>query len=240
MGKPLIQQRRGKGSSTFRAHTFKSKGDVKTPTGELTGVVVDLITSPFHSAPLSKVKYDNGTTGLLLAPHGVLVGQTITVGKGDIELGNTLTLEDIPEGASVFNVEGVPGDGGKFARGSGAVCRVLSKQPGKVVVMLPSKKKKIFNPNCRATLGVVAGGGRLEKPILRAGTKYHKMKAKNKFWPKVSGAAMNAVAHPFGGKRSGRKGRPTVTPKNAPAGRKVGMLRARKTGRARGTRVRKN
>ena len=78
------------------------------------------------------------------------------------------------------------------------------------------KKKKIFHPDCMATMGTVAGGGRLEKPLMKAGTKYYKMKAKNRFWPKVSGAAMNAVAHPFGGKRSGRKGRPTISPKNAP------------------------
>lgn len=42
---------------------------------------------------------------------------------------------------------------------------------------------------------------------------------------------MSTVDHPYGGTRSLRKGRPTISPKNAPPGRKVGMLRPRHTGR---------
>ena len=40
-------------------------------------------------------------------------------------------------------------------------------------------------------LGIVAGGGRIDKPILKAGRSYHKYKAKRKSWPKVRGVAMN-------------------------------------------------
>ncbi len=40
-------------------------------------------------------------------------------------------------------------------------------------------------------LGIVAGGGRIDKPILKAGRSYHKFKAKRKSWPKVRGVAMN-------------------------------------------------
>jgi large subunit ribosomal protein L8e len=43
-------------------------------------------------------------------------------------------------------------------------------------------------------LGIVAGGGRIDKPILKAGRSYHKFKAKRKSWPKVRGVAMN-VSH---------------------------------------------
>jgi ribosomal protein L2 len=39
--------------------------------------------------------------------------------------------------------------------------------------------------------GIVAGGGRIDKPILKAGRSYHKYKAKRKSWPKVRGVAMN-------------------------------------------------
>ena len=56
-------------------------------------------------------------------------------------------------------------------------------------------------------------------------------KIKGKYWPIVSGASMNAVDHPFGNKRSSRKGRSTIAPKNAPPGRKVGMIKPRQTGR---------
>ncbi len=44
---------------------------------------------------------------------------------------------------------------------------------------------------CRATVGVVAGGGRIDKPLLKAGSAYHKFKNKRNCWPKVRGVAMN-------------------------------------------------
>lgn len=240
MGKRLIQQRRGRGSSTFRAKGFNSRGPAKLPRKDTSGIVVDIVTSTHHSAPLLKIKYADKEEGLLIAPEGIKVGDTITIGAGEVANGNALALGDIPIGVLVYNIEGEPGDGGKFVRGSGGVGRIVGKQDGKVTVLLPSKKRRVFNAKCRALLGTVAGGGRMEKPLVRAGTKFHKMKAKNKYWPIVSGTAMNAVAHPFGGKRTSRKGRPTIAPRNAPPGRMVGMIRPRKTGRARGTRVRKS
>ena len=75
------------------------------------------------------------------------------------------------------------------------------------------------------------GNVRLDKPFLTAGRKFFKMKATNKLWPRSSGAKMNAVDHPFGNKRSSRKSKARVAPKNAPPGRKAGMIRARRTGR---------
>ena len=43
--------------------------------------------------------------------------------------------------------------------------------------------------------GVVAGGGRIDKPILKAGRAYHKYKAKRNCWPRVRGVAMNVSWH---------------------------------------------
>ena len=40
-------------------------------------------------------------------------------------------------------------------------------------------------------MGVVAGGGRIDKPLLKAGSAYHKYKNKRNCWPKVRGVAMN-------------------------------------------------
>jgi len=39
--------------------------------------------------------------------------------------------------------------------------------------------------------GIVAGGGRIDKPVLKAGRAYHKYKVKRNCWPKVRGVAMN-------------------------------------------------
>jgi len=43
--------------------------------------------------------------------------------------------------------------------------------------------------------GIVAGGGRIDKPVLKAGRAYHKYKAKRNCWPKVRGVAMNVCTN---------------------------------------------
>jgi large subunit ribosomal protein L2 len=96
---------------------------------------------------------------------------------------------------------------------------------------MPSGVLKWFNPKCRATVGIVAGGGRVDRPFLKAGKKYHKMKARAAKYPRVSGVAMNAIDHPFGGGNRKHPGRPTTVSRNAPPGRKVGQIAARRTGK---------
>ncbi len=240
MGRNLISQRRGKGSATFRAPSFRWAGKVEhrhlSQPGTLTGEVRDLVRSQGHSTPLAEVRYADGEDDLLLAPEGLRVGDKVAIGAdAPVQPGNTLPLRNLPEGTLIFNIENSPGDGGKFVRSSGTFARVVAKLNDAVIVILPSKKEKVFNPNCLATVGVCAGGGRKEKPFLKAGKKYHAMRKKNLYWPRVKGVAKNAQDHPFGGSRSLRKGRPTVAPRNAPPGRKVGMIRARRTGRRKGS-----
>lgn len=231
MGKRIIQQRRGKGLID-KALGFKYKGAAKhkKTDGLLKGKIIDLVNCPGHSAPLLQIKYEDGETGLTIAPEGIQVGEEIEI-NGKMKHGSTLSLRDIPEGALIYNIEKRPGDGGKFVRSSGGFAKVVAKTPEGVTVKLPSKKTKIFLPECRASIGTVAGSGRTEKPWLKAGKKHHAMKAKHKIYPKVSGTSMNAVDHPFGGSKSSHKGRPTVAPHNAPPGRKVGKIRPKRTGR---------
>jgi len=231
MGKSLTQQKRGKGSPTYKANSFNYAAQV-TQILQDRALVVDIINSIGHSAPLLKVKYKNNQESLMVAPEGVKIGDYLEKGK-DVEVrnGNTLPLSKVPEGVFVFNIEVVPGDGGKLVRTSGTTARIVSKIRNKVILKLPSGKQKGFDPKCMATVGVVAGSGRTEKPYLKAGNRMKSMYARGKYWPQVSGASMNAVDHPFGGSRSSRKGRPTIAPKNAPPGRKVGMIRPKKTGR---------
>jgi large subunit ribosomal protein L2 len=238
MGKRLIQQARGKGGPTYRAPSFRYKGVAKhlTIQSESTfGIVLDIIHCAGHSAPLAKVRYEDGQELFLVAAEGICVGDKVSnQDPENLTVGSTLELDKIPEGTAIFNIEAQPGDGGKFARGSGVFAKVLTKVKGKVIVQLPSKKKKQFSPKCRANIGVVAGGGRLEKPLMKAGTAYYKYKAKNKLWPIVSGTSMNAVDHPFGKASSHTKGRSHCTSKDAPKGRKVGKIGARQTGQRKG------
>uniref|UniRef100_A0A671TEK1 Large ribosomal subunit protein uL2 n=1 Tax=Sinocyclocheilus anshuiensis TaxID=1608454 RepID=A0A671TEK1_9TELE len=96
---------------------------------------------------------------------------------------------------------------------------------------------KVISSANRAVVGVVAGGGRIDKPILKAGRAYHKYKAKRNCWPRVRGVAMNPVEHPFGGGNHQHIGKPSTIRRDAPAGRKVGLIAARRTGRLRGTKT---
>jgi large subunit ribosomal protein L2 len=104
---------------------------------------------------------------------------------------------------------------------------------GKAIVELPSGELKAFNPQCRATIGVVAGGGRKEKPFLKAGNRHYAAKAKGKKSMGVRGVAMNAVDHPHGGGNRQHPGRPTTVSRHAPPGRKVGSIAAKRTGKRR-------
>ena len=75
----------------------------------------------------------------------------------------------------------------------------------------------------------------MEKPLYKAGRKFFKVKAKNIYWPSVSGNSMNAVDHPFGSGYSGIGKHKTVA-RNAPPGKKVGSIAASRTGKRKGKR----
>jgi len=236
MGKSLIQQARGKGGPVYRSSSFKFKGDAKLHKSLadklLQGTIIDFVHCPGHTAPLAEIEYDDGETCLLIAPEGVKIGDKVALGPGaTAEPGNVLMLRDVPEGTPVFNIELVPGDGGRFCRSSGVFARVVSKTEDAVTLILPSKKLKNLPASCRAMIGMVAGGGRVEKPFLKAGTKHHKMRARNKRYPRQSAAAQNAVDHPFGNKRTSRKAKQRPVGHFAPPGRKVGKMWPRRTGR---------
>jgi large subunit ribosomal protein L8e len=83
-------------------------------------------------------------------------------------------------------------------------------------------------------VGIIAGGGRVEKPMLKAGRTHHKYAAKGNKWPKITATAMNAVDHPFGGGNHQHLGRAGTVSRYASPGRKAGLIAARRTGRVRG------
>jgi large subunit ribosomal protein L2 len=241
MGKRLIIQRRGRGTPTYRSasHRFKGKiayryyDDVEKE-GCLVGRVADIMHDPGRSAPVALVKFENGEKQFILAPESIQIDDEIACGiSAPISSGNSLPLGQIPEGTPVYNLERHPGDGGKFVRSSGTHASLITHDVGKAIVELPSGELKAFNPQCRATIGVVAGGGRREKPFLKAGNKFYAAKAKGKKNVSVRGVAMNAVDHPHGGGNRQHPGRPTTVSRHAPPGRKVGSIAARRTGKRR-------
>jgi large subunit ribosomal protein L8e len=87
----------------------------------------------------------------------------------------------------------------------------------------------------RAVIGLVSGGGRTDKPMLKAGRAWHKYKAKRNEWPRVRGVAMNPVDHPHGGGNQQHMGKPGTVRRDVSAGAKAGQISARRTGRVRGS-----
>ncbi len=99
----------------------------------------------------------------------------------------------MPEGTVICNLEEKNGDRGRLARAGGTYATIVSHNHDtkRTRVKLPSGAKKVLSSGCRAMIGLVAGGGRIDKPILKAGRAYHKYKAKRNCWPHVRGVCMN-------------------------------------------------
>merc|ERR1712018_1130443 len=130
------------------------------------------------------------------------------------------------------------GDRGKIARASGNYAIVIAHNTDtkRTRVKLPSGTKKVIPSANRATVEIVAGGGRIDKPMLKAGRAYHNYKVKRNCWPKVRGVAMNPVEHPHGGGNHQHIGHASTVRRDTSPGRKVGLIAARRTGQIRGTR----
>ncbi len=238
MGKRIRVQRRGRGGQNWRASTHKRVAPAKYPAIapkesfdiELVGVIVDLVHDPGRGSPLSLIEFEDGSSIYSITPESIYLGQEITYGgKASAEIGNIIPLGKIPEGTLVCDLELRPGDGGKMARSSGAYATVVGHTPQGTMIRLPSGRTRYVNDYCLATIGVISAAGRIDKPFLKAGEKFHLMKAKGHKYPRTSGRKMVPAVHPYGSsKRSAR--RCTTTSHGAPPGQKVGLIAARGPG----------
>jgi len=147
-----------------------------------------------------------------------------------------LPVGSMPEGAIICNVEAKVGDRGTLARTSGNYATIISHNPdeGKSRIRLPSGSKKTIPSGARAMVGIVAGGGRIDKPLLKAGRAHHKFRVKRNCWPRTRGVAMNPVDHPHGGGNHQHIGHASTISRGAVAGQKAGLIAARRTGLIRG------
>jgi large subunit ribosomal protein L2 len=238
LGKRILQRRRGKAGIQFRSRTRGKIAPSRYPRFDSasgnTAKVTAILDERGRSAPLMQLRYGQGRFTYVPAVAGLSVGRELSIGAGASPAGgNILPLSNIPEGTRVCNIELRPGDGGKLVRSSGLSAVLFSKANGRAMLKLPSGKNILVDEACTATIGEVAGGGRREKPFLTAGARHHAMRASGKVYPRMRGIAMAVVYHPFGGGRHQHPGKSTSTARNAPPGRKVGLIAPRKTGRGR-------
>jgi large subunit ribosomal protein L2 len=220
MGHRIIQQRRGRGTRTYRVpeKSFKPSIQYKKELGK----VVDIVRNPLANSPIVEIVYDDNTRGFLIAPEGVRVGDSVE--------NFVKTAAEVEEGSVVFAIETYPFSGPKLCRSPGSFAIIVSKTKKECTIQLPSKKTKRINLQCRVTLGMPSGEGIKEKPLIKAGNKFYKMRARGKLYPRTSGGAMNAYDHPFGGGYTGL-GKPKSVSRNRPPGRKVGSLSPKRTGK---------
>lgn len=233
MGKRVLVRRKGRGTTQWRSPSHKKIAPARhpkwAPGKTYVGAIVSLLHESGRGAPLAEVKFaDETKIHYMVAPEGAFIGQIIECGEeATLANGNTLMLEHIPEGTPVYNIEGSPGDGGKYVKSSGLTATIIAIDKTKAIVRLPSGGQKAFSPRCRATIGIVAGGGRSEKPFLKAGTVWHHVRGKARKWPVVRGVAMAAAKHPHGG----HSHHLSTVSRHDPPGKKVGNIAARRTGR---------
>jgi len=223
MGKRLIVQRRGRGFGRYRSPAHQHLGEVRHPPTTGRGEIVEILHERGRIAPLARVRI-GPIEHLQIAHDGATVGQQLSYGSGgEIAAGNTMELGSIPEGTMIYNIESQPGDGGKFVRSSGNAATVVS-QGARTTILLPSGRFRDFHPRCRATIGLIAGGGHVEKPFAKSGKKFHAYTSRAKAYFKVRGVAMNPVSHPHGGGSHQHVGTQSSVGRNTPPGRKVGRL----------------
>ncbi len=227
MGKRIIARARGKGGPRYRAPSHRYLGKIEYfPSTNLTAKVVDIVHDPGHTAPIAIIRTEDGKELLHVACEGLKVGDTISYGE-EIAIGNVVELGKIPDGTKIHAIETYPMSGPKLCRSSGTFATVIGKAKNKVIIQFPSGKIVELDSRCRATIGVVAGGGRPEKPWIKAGKKLHAMAARGKLFPRSAGVVMGPGEHPYGGKSKRPKPSRFVS-RHAPPGAKVGSISPKK------------
>ncbi|KAK6362135.1 60S ribosomal protein L2A [Orbilia blumenaviensis] len=249
MGRVIRSQRKGAGS-IFTAHTRLRKNPAQFRTldyaerhGYIRGIVKDIIHDSGRGAPLATVEFRDPYRfkthkETFIANEGMYSGQFVYAGKkASLNIGNVLPLSSCPEGTIVTNVEERAGDRGTLGRASGTYITIIGHNPdeGKTRVRLPSGAKKVVPSTSRGMVGLVAGGGRTDKPMLKASRAMWKAKTKRNNWPRTRGVAMNPVDHPHGGGNHQHIGKASTISRFAARGQKAGLIAARRTGLLRGT-----
>jgi large subunit ribosomal protein L8e len=244
MGRVIRAQRKGAGH-IFSSHGTHRKGpvgfralDYSEKRGYIKGVVADIIHDPGRGAPLAQVSfrhplYFRKEKEMIIAAEGMYSGQFIYAGKkAEVKIGNILPIGQMPVQTAVCNLELRAGDLGRLSRTSGsyAVIESHNHDLAKTRVKLPSNAKKVISSLCRGMVGIVAGGSRKKKPLLKAGCSFHKFKAKRNNWPRVRGVTMNPVDHPHGGGNHQHIGHGATVRRDAPPGQKVGLIAAKRSG----------
>jgi large subunit ribosomal protein L2 len=226
MGKRIGSRRRGAGTGAYTSPSHRHHGAIYLPAPTVVGEarVVAISPAPGRTAPVAELALGDGAHLAILAPAGLATGDAVAIGEGKVDRGAILPLARIPDGTLVSNIEVKPFDGGRLVRAAGTSALVVAHAGTEVTIQLPSGAFKQFLATCRAEVGAIAGGGRHERPIIKAGKKVHSVRSLARAAFKVRGVAMNPVNHPFGGGSHQHVGRPSTVKSGTWPGAKVGRF----------------
>lgn len=157
--------------------------------------VLSIQYDPVRSARLALLQYTNGRRAFVLAADGMLVGQKIFTGScSEPVLGTNMSLDRIPLGMTIHDIELVPGGGAKICRAAGAGAVLNAREKNWAQITLPSGEVRRVPVACRATIGRVGNIEHNMEHIGKAGrTRWRGVR------PSVRGVAKNPTAHPMGG-----------------------------------------
>ena len=188
-GKITVRHRGGGHKRRYRIIDFK-RDNYGVP-----GVVETIEYDPNRSCRIALIKFENGDWRYILAPNEIHVGDKVQSGDdADIRPGNALTLEKIPSGTLVHNVELTKGKGGQIVRSAGSYAQVLASEGKYTLLRLPSGEMRNVLSTCMATVGQLSALDKKNVKLGKAGRKRYLGKR-----PEVRGVAMALNAHPHGG-----------------------------------------
>jgi large subunit ribosomal protein L2 len=150
---------------------------------------------PNRTARIALVHYADGEKRYILAPVGLMVGDTVLSGaNAEVKPGNTLPITAIPVGTMIHNIELQTGKGGQLVRSAGTAAQLMAKEGKYAQVRLPSGEVRYVSVGCMATIGSIGNSEWNTIKLGKAGRKRHMG------WrPTVRGSVMSPRDHPHGG-----------------------------------------
>jgi large subunit ribosomal protein L2 len=208
-GRITIRHRGGGHKQLYRQIDFKRNKN------GIVGRVASIEYDPNRNVRIALINYKDGEKRYILCPQNLKIGNLISSGPtAEIKIGNSLSLENIPLGLDVHNIELTPKRGGQLVRAAGISAKILAKEGNYVTLRLPSKEIRLIRKECIATIGILNNEDSANITIGKAGrTRWLGIR------PTVRGVVMNPCDNPHGGGEGrspiGRK-RP-ITPWGKPA-----------------------
>ncbi|MDD4352606.1 MAG: 50S ribosomal protein L2 [Candidatus Gracilibacteria bacterium] len=189
-GKRTVGHRGGGAKRRYRIIDFNGRDKLNIP-----AIVKEIEYDPNRNVYIALLFYNDGEKRYVLLANKIKIGfKLISAEKTVAKPGNRMLIKNIPEGIDIYNIELVPGRGGKLVRSAGMSAKLASLEGEYAQVKLPSGEIRLINKECMASVGTLCNAESSNVKIGKAGRARHMGRR-----PHVRGSAMNPVDHPHGG-----------------------------------------